>query len=351
MIGAIRHVPTCTHCGRENDEASPFCGDCGMALGPPPDAAAPKNASIADSMQPPLTNKPVTGGPAVCPDCGAQRVAGLPFCPSCGRQVSAQMEGVPCCEKCGTPIVSGAQFCAACGMGIGPVPDGQPRTSAYSTHQAAGLGKIVVLSETGETLELRSLAGKETTIGREGADIEFNDDPFMSPLHAKISAAEGVYTLRDLGSRNGTWMFISDPHRLDDGDLVLVGSQVLLFRRLGYPGPQPPESDATRRMGSLVPSADIARLVQLRSDGSQRDTVHLSPGRHLGIGRERGDWVFPYDPSMSGLHAEIRSEDADFVLCDAGSRNGVAVSVRGRVMIEPGTRLLVGDKMIRLEAP
>jgi len=236
-------------------------------------------------------------------------------------------------------------------MGIGPVPDGQPRTSAYSTHQAAGLGKIVVLSETGETLELRSLAGKETTIGREGADIEFNDDPFMSPLHAKISAAEGVYTLRDLGSRNGTWMFISDPHRLDDGDLVLVGSQVLLFRRLGYPGPQPPESDATRRMGSLVPSADIARLVQLRSDGSQRDTVHLSPGRHLGIGRERGDWVFPYDPSMSGLHAEIRSEDADFVLCDAGSRNGVAVSVRGRVMIEPGTRLLVGDKMIRLEAP
>ena len=61
--------------------------------------------------------------------------------------------------------------------------------------------------------------------------------------------------------------------------------------------------------------------------------------------------MFPYDPSMSGLHAEIRSEDADFVVVDAGSRNGVAVSVRGRVVIEPGTRLLIGDKMIRLEAP
>ena len=43
--------------------------------------------------------------------------------------------------------------------------------------------------------------------------------------------------------------------------------------------------------------------------------------------------------------------DADFVVVDAGSRNGVAVSVRGRVEIEPGTRLLVGDKMMRLEAP
>jgi pSer/pThr/pTyr-binding forkhead associated (FHA) protein len=206
-----------------------------------------------------------------------------------------------------------------------------------------------VVSEAGEVTAKYSLAGDETTIGRDGADIEFKEDPFMSPLHAKITACEGRYTLRDLGSRNGTWMFIKEPYRLSDGDLILIGSQVLLFRRLGYPGPQPPERDATRRMGSLVPSADIARLVQLRSDGSQRDTIHLSPGRNLGIGRERGDWVFPYDPSMSGLHAEVRSEDADFVIVDAESRNGVAVSVRGEVVLEPGTRLLVGDKMIRLE--
>jgi pSer/pThr/pTyr-binding forkhead associated (FHA) protein len=207
------------------------------------------------------------------------------------------------------------------------------------------------LSELGEVTEQHSLAGVETTLGREGANIEFRDDPFMSPLHAKISVADDQYILRDLGSRNGTWMFITEPHRMNDGDLILIGSQVLLFRRLGYPGPQPPESDATRRMGSLVPSADIARLVQLRSDGSQRDTMHLSPGRNLGIGRERGDWIFTYDPSMSGLHAEIRSEDADFVIVDADSRNGVAVSIREKVILEPGTRFLIGDKMIRLEAP
>jgi pSer/pThr/pTyr-binding forkhead associated (FHA) protein len=104
-------------------------------------------------------------------------------------------------------------------------------------------------------------------------------------------------------------------------------------------------------MGSLVPSADIARLIQLRSDGSQRDTIHLSPGRNLGIGRDSGDWIFPYDPSMSGLHAEVRSEDADFVVVDAGSRNGVALSVRGEISLKNGSRFLVGDKMLRLEAP
>src|SRR5207245_1301163 len=95
-------------------------------------------------------------------------------------------------------------------------------------------------------------------------------------------------------------------------DLLLIGSQVIRFRRLGYPGPHPPDADATRRMGSLIPSADIASLTQLRSDGSARDVIQLSPGRDIVIGREQGDWTFPYDPSMSARHATIRSEDADF---------------------------------------
>jgi predicted component of type VI protein secretion system len=165
----------------------------------------------------------------------------------------------------------------------------------------------------------------------------------------KVTVEDGAVTARDLGSRNGTWMFVANPHRLVDGERMLVGSQVLEYRRLGYPGPQPPERDATRRMGSLVPSADIACLVQLRADGSDRDMAHLSPGRNLRMGREEGDWSFPFDPSMSGLHAEVRSEDADFVLTDLSSRNGVAISVRGTIAMTEGTRFLVGDQMFRLE--
>src|SRR2546430_10421430 len=58
----------------------------------------------------------------------------------------------------------------------------------------------------------------------------------------------------------------SDVCSSDLGDLLLIGSQVIRFRRLGYPGPHPPDADATKRMGSLIPSADIASLTQLRSD-------------------------------------------------------------------------------------
>src|SRR5258705_8047355 len=197
-------------------------------------------------------------------------------------------------------------------------------------------------------------------------DVTFGDDAFMSPLHAKLSWEEGRLEVRDLGSRNGTWVFLEQPHRLVDGDQFLIGSQVIKFRRLGYPGPHAPDADATKRMGSLVPSADIASLTQLRSlvpsadiasltqlrsDGSSRDSIQLSPGRDVHIGRERGDWIFPYDPSMSAQHATVRSEDADFVLVDDHSRNGVAIAARGAMALRHGSKIMVGDKLLRVELP
>jgi pSer/pThr/pTyr-binding forkhead associated (FHA) protein len=190
-----------------------------------------------------------------------------------------------------------------------------------------------------------------TTIGRTEGDIRFPDDQFLSPIHAKLSWEEDRLEVRDLGSRNGTWVFLEAPYRLSDGDLILIGSQVLRFRRLGYPGPHTTEADATKRMGSVVPSADIASLTQLRPDGSSRDVIQLSPGRDVHLGRERGDWIFPYDPSMSAQHATVRSEDADFVLVDDHSRNGVAIAARGAMPLEHGSRVMVGDKLLRIELP
>jgi pSer/pThr/pTyr-binding forkhead associated (FHA) protein len=193
--------------------------------------------------------------------------------------------------------------------------------------------------------------GSATTIGRMEGDIRFPEDQFLSPLHAKIAWEDEGLVVRDLGSRNGTWVFLETPYRLSDGDLILIGNQVLRFRRLGYPGPHTAEADATKRMGSMVPSADIASLTQLRNDGSSRDVIQLSPGRDVHIGRERGDWIFPYDPSMSAQHATVRSEDADFVLVDDHSRNGVAIAARGVMPLQHGSRIMIGDKLLRVELP
>ena len=145
---------------------------------------------------------------------------------------------------------------------------------------------------------------------------------------------DGMLLVRDLGSRNGTWVFTDAPYRLQDGDTMLIGSQLIRFRRLG----------------SFTPSADIAVLAQLRADGSARDTMHLSPARSIKIGRDAGDWVFPYDQTMSGKHAEVRSEDLEFIVLDDGSRNGVAIAVRGEKQLKAGQRFLIGDQTLRVES-
>ena len=210
---------------------------------------------------------------------------------------------------------------------------------------------LVLLDDLGRPVQRFERKAPDTTIGRQDGDIRFPEDVFLSPLHAKLSWEQDALVVRDLGSRNGTWVFLEEARRLVDGDLLLIGSQVIRFRRLGYPGPHPPDADATKRMGSVIPSADIASLTQLRSDGSVRDVLQLSPGRDVTIGREQGDWVFPYDPSMSARHALVRSEDADFVVVDANSRNGIALAARGDMVLRDQSRVLVGDKLLRIEIP
>jgi pSer/pThr/pTyr-binding forkhead associated (FHA) protein len=244
-------------------------------------------------------------------------------------------------------VSPGNAFCATCGAPLATT-DAPRRVSPGGTSGRRAV-TILLLDDLGAPVQRFERTTPDTTIGRQDGDIRFPEDAFLSPLHTKISWERDQLVVRDLGSRNGTWVYLEAPHRLADGDLLLIGSQVIRFRRLGYPGPHPPDADSTRRMGSLIPSADIASLTQLRSDGSVRDVIQLSPGRDVTIGREQGDWIFPYDPSMSARHALVRSEDADFVVVDANSRNGVAIAARGDMSLGHGSRILVGDKLLRIE--
>jgi pSer/pThr/pTyr-binding forkhead associated (FHA) protein len=340
-------LTSCAFCGRENEADSRFCIDCGKPMNPsaarvgpayaphplggqpqpanaPGGAARPAAASVGGMPQPRASDALIT-----CPRCGKSTTAGLPFCGHCGTLIGQRVsiEGAP---NAGAPATGS--------------------TAIFGAGRLTNAPRLSLIGETGEVTKTYLLDRGEAVIGRGDADMRFEDDPFMSPLHARLEARNGQIFLRDLGSRNGTWLFIDQPCKLADSDLMLIGSQLIRFRRLGYPGPHSPEADSTRRMGSSVPTVDVAVLEQVRADGSVRDTFHLSPGRPIVIGRETGDWIFPYDPTMSGRHAEVRTEDSEFFVHDANSRNGVAISVRGERELKKGQRLLVGDQILRLES-
>ena len=57
-------------------------------------------------------------------------------------------------------------------------------------------------------------------------------------------------------------------------------------------------------------------------------------------------------PLASSLTYNVyRGTVPDFVLVDDHSRNGVAVAARGVMTLQNGSRIMVGDKLLRVELP
>ena len=136
---------------------------------------------------------------------------------------------------------------------------------------------------------------------------------------------------------------------LEDGDLLLMGSQVIRYRRL-----TPSEAQAAtqaHQAGSRVPPNDIAIMEQLLANGRTRDVCFVPEGKAILIGREHGNWVFPYDPTMSARHAEVRShpESGDVIVRDLASRNGVGVALIAEHALLDGDRLLLGRQLLRID--
>jgi pSer/pThr/pTyr-binding forkhead associated (FHA) protein len=71
-------------------------------------------------------------------------------------------------------------------------------------------------------------------IGREGNDVNFPEDPFISGRHAQVTAVEPpratgepIFELTDLGSKNGTFLRMPGETPLNHGDYVFLGQQLL----------------------------------------------------------------------------------------------------------------------------
>ncbi len=71
------------------------------------------------------------------------------------------------------------------------------------------------------------LEAEAIVVGREGNDINFPDDPFISGRHAELRSSNGVLSVTDLGSRNGTFVRVNGEQVLKHGDYVFLGQQLL----------------------------------------------------------------------------------------------------------------------------
>ncbi len=109
-------------------------------------------------------------------------------------------------------------------IGDGPSPDG---TYFYTSPKHQFLFRITqILQGGGHGMSVLARTNA-LQIGREGGDLNFPNDLYMSASHCKIEEASGKFTLTDLNSRNGTYLRIKDERELAHGDYLFMGRKLL----------------------------------------------------------------------------------------------------------------------------
>ncbi len=100
-------------------------------------------------------------------------------------------------------------------------------TYFYSSPRRPSSFKLVQLLQGGEIGMIYRAPSDLVTLGREGNDINFPDDPYISGQHARVGTSPEGYQLIDLGSKNGTFYRIEAPHELVHGNYLFIGQQLL----------------------------------------------------------------------------------------------------------------------------
>lgn len=325
-------------------------------------------------------------GTVACPKCGASNTAGHQFCRGCGNdlprgarpvaaavpslrapaadapariRVSPVVAGGPAanCSRCGEASEPNARFCKYCGTPFGaaasmaPALATAPSRPAEPASGAALRAQVVVILRDGTEGGIYPIEGERSDVGSRDGEIVLRDDPYLSPRHARLERRGETFILIDLGSVNGIYVRIREPTPLADGDMILVGQQVLRFELA---------SEAERQVGPAIQHGvmvfgtpeqpRLGRLVQCTTEGLARDVYYLQRDETV-MGREQADIVFADDPFLSRRHAAInlQREQRRFVLRDLGSSNGSAIRCRGERVLAHGDQFRLGRHLFRFD--
>jgi hypothetical protein len=106
----------------------------------------------------------------------------------------------------------------------GPAPDGTYFYSSPKHQSPFRITQILQGGSPGMTVCART-GGLQ--IGREGGDLNFPMDLYMSGSHCKVDETGGKLILTDLNSRNGTYLRLKAERELAHGDYLFIGRKLL----------------------------------------------------------------------------------------------------------------------------
>jgi pSer/pThr/pTyr-binding forkhead associated (FHA) protein len=375
-------MTVCNRCGKENQDHYKFCLGCGAELTAAkpggPDMAMMKTM-MADPGQQAMPGAPLRGSVQMPqPQTAAMRPGGMPgmppsgplgaappasmppmgpppgvpgFSPGFAPPAASAQGGMRHCPSCGNDVPPSFRFCGGCGFrmdeGSAPMPlpgPGGPLGAAVAQPpivQRARLSMTLIRPDgtEGGTHELRP---GENKLGRSFGPV-FENDGYLSPVHAQLDIRGAQAMVRDLDSLNGVFVKMTQEEELASGQIIRIGQELLRFEVIATPEPTP---DGTELMGSPNPGYWGKLTVIIGRDITGAAFPLL--GESVTLGRERGEINFPDDGYVSGLHARVSLRDGRVFLADLGSSNGTFIKVNGERAVGHDSFVLLGQQLFRL---
>ncbi len=104
---------------------------------------------------------------------------------------------------------------------------GPDHTHFFASPRPSRPYRVTQLYEGGRSGMCYFVRGDSLVIGREGCDLDFPNDRFISGRHCRLDFAPSGVTISDLQSRNGTYARIQRQRELVHGDYLFLGKQLL----------------------------------------------------------------------------------------------------------------------------
>lgn len=195
-----------------------------------------------------------------CQTCGTENLESSQFCEECGDDLNKyqapEVSGIEVdqpqnisSQNKEVPIFQSANVTS---VGIPPINEEQEETSDLDENEdkdaedlkRRGVHSVLIIERGASIGTEFPLSADESTIGRWDADNgvfpdvdldAFDPEAKVSRKHARIILKNDTYLLEDLGSTNGTFvnrgrrLIPGNPHRLQDGDEIIVGKTFLRF--------------------------------------------------------------------------------------------------------------------------
>ncbi len=143
------------------------------------------------------------------------------------------LNGVYVCFRKEAPIKDGAMFLAGEQVfKVERVPDyiddpAEDGTYFFSSPRREPSFRVIQILEGGGFGMIVHAKDGKVEIGREGGDMNFPNDPYISSRHLRVELSGSALKLIDLGSKNGTYLKISGEKALTHGDYLFIGKQLL----------------------------------------------------------------------------------------------------------------------------